>query len=92
VFENDDFREDLGMPSRKLKSCPLRTRFGRNIAALRGQRALTQEKLPKKMGASARYVQSLEAGEYFPSLPTLVNLRATLRCRWKELFDGCDKA
>ncbi len=79
------------MPSRKPKSCPHRTQFGKNIAALRGQRALTQEKLAEKVGASARYIQSVEAGEYFPSLPTLVRLRVTLRCGWEELFDDCDK-
>jgi transcriptional regulator with XRE-family HTH domain len=80
------------MPSRKPKSCPHRTRFGQNIATLRGRRALTQEKLAEKVGASARYIQSIEAGEYFPSLPTLVRLRTGLRCRWEELFDGCEKA
>jgi transcriptional regulator with XRE-family HTH domain len=80
------------MPSRKPKDCPHRRRFGKNIASLRTRRDLTQEGLAEKMGVSARYVQSLEAGEYFPSLPTLVNLRATLRCHWEELFDGCDKA
>jgi DNA-binding XRE family transcriptional regulator len=52
---------------------------------------LTQESLAEKIGTSVRYVQSLEAGEYFPSLPTLVRLKATLRCDWNELFDGCDK-
>jgi DNA-binding XRE family transcriptional regulator len=80
------------MASRKPKKCPHRTRFGKNIAALRGRLALTQEKLAEKVGASARYIQSVEAGEYFPSLPTLVRLRAALRCQWEELFDGCEKA
>jgi len=51
---------------------------------------LTQELLAEKIGTSVRYVQSLEAGEYFPSLPTLVRLKVTLRCDWNELFDGCD--
>jgi len=92
VFDDRVFREDSGMPSRKPKSCPHRTRFGQNIAALRGRRALTQEKLAEKVGASTRYIQSVEAGEYFPSLPTLVRLRATLRCQWEELFNGCEKA
>jgi transcriptional regulator with XRE-family HTH domain len=53
---------------------------------------LTQEKLAEKTGISARYLQSVEAGEYFPSLTTLVRLRAVLRCNWKGFFDGCDKA
>jgi len=66
--------------------------FGRNIARLRERRNFTQEKLAEKMGISARYVQSLEAGEYFPSLPTLIKLRTTLRCHWEELFNGCEKA
>ena len=52
---------------------------------------MTQEHLAEKIGTSARYVQSLEAGEYFPSLPTLVRLKSALRCNWEELFDGCDK-
>ena len=80
------------MPSRKPKTCPHRARFGRNVAALRGRRALTQERLAEKVGASARYIQSVEAGDYFPSLPTLVRLRLALRCRWDELFDGCERA
>jgi DNA-binding XRE family transcriptional regulator len=79
------------MPSRKPKVCSHRTRFGENIASLRSRQGLTQEKLAEKMSLSARYVQSVEAGEYFPSLPTLVRLRVALRCEWEELFDGCDK-
>jgi transcriptional regulator with XRE-family HTH domain len=79
------------MPVRKPKSCPHRTRFGENIASLRERRNLTQEKLAEKVGVSARYIQSVEAGEYFPSLPKLVRVRATLRCDWEDLFEGCDK-
>jgi transcriptional regulator with XRE-family HTH domain len=58
---------------------------------LRRQRELTQEKLAEKVGASARYIQSVEAGEYFPSLPTLVRLHAALSCGWEDFFAGCDK-
>jgi transcriptional regulator with XRE-family HTH domain len=85
------FRENFGMPARKPESCPHRTRFGENVASLRERRKLTQEKLAEKGGVSARYIQSVEAGEYFPSLPTLVRLRATLRCDWEDLFRGCDR-
>ena len=80
------------MPARKPESCPHRRRLGQNVAALREQRDLTQEKLAEKVGVSARYIQSVEAGEYFPSLPTLVRLRAALRSDWNELFAGCNKA
>ncbi|MEI7534557.1 MAG: helix-turn-helix transcriptional regulator [Verrucomicrobiae bacterium] len=79
------------MPSQKPKSCVHRAKLGGNIAALRGQRNLTQEQLAEKTGVSARYIQSLEAGEYFPSLPKLVKLKLALRCGWPEIFDGCEK-
>jgi transcriptional regulator with XRE-family HTH domain len=45
----------------------------------------------RKAGVSARYIQSLEAGEYFPSLPKLVKLKLVLRCGWAEIFNGCEK-
>jgi transcriptional regulator with XRE-family HTH domain len=79
------------MPARKPKSCPHRTQFGKNTASLRARRKLTQEKLAEKAGLSVRYLQSVEAGEYFPSLPTLARLKSVLRCDWRELFDKCDK-
>jgi len=60
-------------------------------AALRARRDLTQEGLAEKVGVSARYIQNVEAGDNFPSLPTLVRLCAVLRCDWNELFAGCDK-
>jgi transcriptional regulator with XRE-family HTH domain len=79
------------MPVRKPKSCPHRGRFGKNIASLRKRRKLTQENLGKKVRASVRYIQSLEAGEYFPSLPTLIRLKSALHCGWEDLFAGCER-
>jgi len=79
------------MPARKPKSCPHRARFGKNVALLRMRRNVTQEQLAEKVGTSARYVQSIEAGEYFPSLPTLARLKLALRCKWDELLGGCEK-
>jgi len=58
---------------------------------LRKKSGLTQEKLAEKLGVSARYIQSLEAGEYFPSLPKLVALKSILDCSWNRLLDGCDE-
>jgi len=79
------------MPARKPKSSPHRKRFGKNIASLRMRRNFTQEKLSEKVGTSTRYIQSIEAGEYLPSLPTLARLKSTLRCKWDDLFAGCDR-
>jgi len=91
VFCVSIFNDDYAVPSQKPESCDHRTKFGGNIAALREQRKLTQEQLAEKTGISVRYVQSLEAGEYFPSLPKLVKLKSILRCSWTEIFDDCEK-
>jgi transcriptional regulator with XRE-family HTH domain len=79
------------MPKRKPRNCSHRARFGKNVASLRIQRNLTQEELAEKAGLSARYVQSVEAGDYFPSLPTLVRLRTVLRSEWEDMFRGCER-
>ena len=79
------------MPSRKPDDCSLRKRFGKNVARLRSARNLTQEQLAEKIGVSPRYFRSVEAGEYYPSLPNAARLRAALRCDWNELFAGCEK-
>lgn len=64
--------------------------FGEAIRRYRRKAGLTHERLAERVDVSPRYVQSVEAGEYFPSLATLVRLRAVLRCEWNELFAGCD--
>ncbi len=78
------------MPSREKKPAPSpqRTRFGNNVAKLRTRHGLTQEQLAEKIDRSVRYTQSIEAGEYWPSLPTLSLLRRTLKCSWDELLAG----
>ena len=78
-----------GVPTRKPAPCPMRTRFGKNVAGLRRQKGTTQEVLAEAVGLSVRYIQSLEAGEYFPALPTLVRLRQNLSASWDDLFGGC---
>jgi transcriptional regulator with XRE-family HTH domain len=52
---------------------------------------LTQEQVAEKTGVSARYIQNVEAGDNFPSLPTLVKLKTALRCGWEDLFSGCER-
>ena len=63
--------------------------FGGNISRLRRTAKLTQEQLAERVGISVRYVQSLEAGEYFPALPTLLKLRSAVNAKWEEIFRGC---
>lgn len=89
----DSFRggEDVGVPTRKPSHCPVRSKFGKNISRLRLSNGLTQEALAEKVGISARYVQSVEAGEYFPALPTLVKLRRVLSADWDDVFARCEE-
>ena len=78
-----------GVPTRKPAPCPSRTRFGKNVAGLRRREGMTQETLAEAVGLSVRYIQSLEAGEYFPALPTLIRLRQHLGTAWDDMFAGC---
>ncbi len=78
------------MPSREKKPAPSpqRTRFGKNVSKLRYGCRLSQEQLAEKIDVSVRYVQSIEAGEYWPSLPTLSLLKKALKCSWDDLLAG----
>ena len=89
MFSNLRCCEGFLVPSRKPAPCSLKTEFGKNVTRLRRARGLTQEDLAERAGISARYAQSLEAGEYFPTLPTLVRLREKLGAAWDDLFKGC---
>jgi len=75
--------------SLKPKPCAKRQRFGRNLARLRTQSKLTQEQLAEKSAVSARYIQQLEAGDNWPSLPKLSKFRSVLKCEWADLLAGC---
>lgn len=90
MFDFPEADKASKVPSRKPAPSTLRTKFGKNITRLRRAKGLTQESLAEKVGLSVRYVQSIEAGEYFPTLPTLTRLRRTLSTDWNEIFDGCD--
>ena len=78
------------VPSQKPIHCPIRSEFGKNVGRLRVARGLTQEALAEMTGISTRYAQSIEAGEYFPALPTLAKLRRALGATSNDLFNGLD--
>ena len=78
------------MPSKKPAHCHLREHFGVNVATMRVAAKATQEEMAERTGLSARYWQSIEAGEYFPPLATLARIKSTLDCSWADLFDGCE--
>jgi transcriptional regulator with XRE-family HTH domain len=76
------------VPSQKPPPSAERKRFGRNVARLRVKARLTQEALAERAGLSARYVQGIEAGDNWLSLPKLSRLRQALGCKWDVLLEG----
>jgi transcriptional regulator with XRE-family HTH domain len=91
VLSNRRIGEHARVPVCKDKACPHRIRLGRNLAKLRKRKELTQERVAEKMEVSARYIQNLEAGDNFPTLPILAQLKGILHCSWDELFEGCER-
>lgn len=91
MFSNRRIGEHSKVPACKEKSCPHRIRLGKNLAKLRKREKLTQERVAEKMEVSARYIQNLEAGNNFPTLPILAHLKGVLHCSWNELFEGCER-
>ena len=91
MFRGRRIGEDSRVPVCKEKSCPQRKRFGRNLAKLRKRKGLTQERVAEKMEVATRYIQNLEGGDNFPSLPVLAHLKGVLHCSWDELFEGCER-
>ena len=92
MFSNQRIGEHSEVPVCKVKSCPHRIRLGKNLAKLRKREKLTQERVAEKMEVSARYIQNLEAGDNFPTLPILAQIKGVLHCSWNELFEGCERA
>jgi transcriptional regulator with XRE-family HTH domain len=78
------------VPTQKPKPCPQRKKLGKNVAALRRKCGLTQEGLAELAEVSAWYIQSVERGMNFPSLPVLTKIKAALECSWNRLFNGID--
>ena len=68
----------------------LRKRFGKNIAQLRKALHLTQWVLAEMIDVDRRYIQGLEYGDYWPSLPVLARLKQALDCDWEDLLEGCE--
>lgn len=78
------------MPSKKPPPCPQRRRFGKNLVQLREALDLTQETLAEMIDVDRRYVQGLEYGDYWPSLPVLARLKEAFDCNWDDLLEGCE--
>jgi transcriptional regulator with XRE-family HTH domain len=76
------------VPSKKPRPSAERKKFGRKVAQLREQIGLTQEDLAEAVGLNARHLQAIEAGDYWPTLPTLKALRKALKTTWESLCES----
>jgi transcriptional regulator with XRE-family HTH domain len=65
-------------------------RFGKNLSRLRKDRGFTQERLAEMADVELRYIQWLESGRSWPSLPVLGRLKKTLASEWNDLLEGCE--
>jgi len=79
----------MPIAEKKPKPCALRQQFGENLKILRKDNGLTQEELAERAEISVRYLQSLESGEYWPSLRVLSKTKIALNVEWNELLSGC---
>jgi transcriptional regulator with XRE-family HTH domain len=61
-------------------------KFGKNIAQLRQDYGLTQDKLAERLDISTRYLQKLERGLATPSFALLIQLRKSLKADWNALL------
>jgi transcriptional regulator with XRE-family HTH domain len=62
---------------------------GKNLAGLRIQKGLTQEKAAEKIGISLKYYQALEGGLKAPAFTTLCKVRRAVSATWDEFLRGC---
>lgn len=65
--------------------------FGKNVAALREKRGMSQEKLAALAGISRETISHMENGQQWTRLSTLHQLAKALDVEVKELFDGLKK-
>lgn len=57
---------------------------------MRAKAELTQEKLAEKAEIDRSQVQRIENGTSSPTVETVIRMKRSLRCSWKELLAGLD--
>lgn len=75
------------VPTVRPVPCKKRRKFGKHLVCLRQNANLTQERLAELVELSPRHLQAIEAGDYWPTLPTLRKLHRALQVSWEKLCD-----
>lgn len=90
VFESAAFREIWKCPPASSVLFPSNA-IGKNVASLRVERNLRQEKLAEKVGMRARLHSMRRGWGILPSLPTLVRLHAVIGKTFSSVATRCDR-
>jgi len=64
--------------------------FGRNVARIRSQRSLSQEKLAEKADLDRTYVSGIERGVRNPGIRTVLQIARALGVSVADLCKGVD--
>ncbi|MEM6602150.1 MAG: helix-turn-helix transcriptional regulator [Verrucomicrobiota bacterium] len=64
----------------------LAKKLGRNIARLRYDAGLTQEKVAELTDIHDRHFQKIEGGEVCPSFPLIVEIKKKLKADWSQVL------
>ena len=70
------------MPPRKI--------FGRNVARIRTELGVTQERLCEQADIDRSYLQRIENGTSNPTIEVAARLRKALACSWDMLLHGVE--
>ena len=81
------FMTFLPVARRQTERTKDKRKFGQNLVRLRHKIGWTQERLAEAVEISTRHLQSIEAGMYWPQLPTLRKLRKALGVSWETLCE-----
>ena len=68
------------MPPRKI--------FGRNVARIRTELGITQERLCEQADIDRSYLQRIENGTSNPTIEVAARLKTALACSWELLLQG----
>ena len=64
--------------------------FGRNVARMRANRGLSQDKLAEKADLDRTFVSGIERGVRNPGIKTVLRIARALEVNIGELFKGVD--
>jgi len=64
----------------------MRKLVGRNVARVRDDKGLTQEKLAERSGFSQQYISGLERGQRNPTIVTIYELSKALGVNYLDLL------